>query len=111
MSASEALKPVAFNTTLTTPDDEYTVTLPVGTKHFSCQCRTSFPVRMAFKTGLANGASPTGPYATIKAGASYTSPEKVGWSRTDSVETAPVLYFSADEAAVVVEVVAWKDVR
>lgn len=90
MSQSEALIPEIFNLTLPT-DTEVTQQLSKGTKYFSVQCRTSFAMRIAFDTNSdVNLASPTLPYATIKTGQVYNSPEKVGWSRTKVLQVDTV---------------------
>ena len=78
MSRSEVLTPVVLNVTLTSADTEYSQALPIGTKYFSMQCRTAFDVRYAFLTGRV--ATPTAPYATVKVGDAYNSPEKFGMS-------------------------------
>lgn len=108
MSQSEALVPFILNKTLTDADTEYELTVPIGTKHFSTQCRTSAAVRFAFETGKV--ATPTAPYATIKADGSYTSPEKLGWSWSSANDPDGTIYLSSSSAGVVVEVAGWRDV-
>lgn len=95
---SENISPTILNTTLTNADTAYTVSIPGGTKHFSIQCRTAFAVRFAFEPNKV--ANSTAPFATIKSGAAYTSPEKLNM-------TAATLYLASAEAGVVVEVVCW----
>jgi hypothetical protein len=63
--------------------------MPEGTKYFSMQCRTGFDVRWAFETGKA--ATPTAPYATLKSGQAYNSPEKMGWSYTEDIAQVDTL--------------------
>lgn len=109
MSQSEALTPEIFNVTLTDADTEYNQAFSVGTKHFSIQCRTAFDVRFSFEDGKV--ATPTAPYATVKAGDSYTSPEKMGFSWNEDEDAAATIYLASSTAAVVVELVAWKHVR
>lgn len=76
MPGSESLVPEIFNVPLTSADTEYKQAVSINTKHFSIQCRTAFDVRYAFTTGKV--ASPTAPYATIKSGIWYNTPEKLG---------------------------------
>lgn len=95
---SEILSPTILNTTLTNANEQYSISIPGGTKHFSVQCRTAFAVRFAFVAGLVAG--PTAPYATIKSGGAYTSPEKLNMA-------AATLYLASAEAGVAVEVVCW----
>lgn len=95
---SENLSPNILNVTLTNADTEYSISIPGGTKHFSVQCRTAFAVRFAFVTSKVAG--PTAPYATIKSGGAYTSPEKLSVAAT-------TLYLASAEAGVAVEVVCW----
>lgn len=99
MSASSVLSPTVYNVTLTDAGTEYSQALPDGCKHFSIQCRTAFDVRFAFETGKV--ATPTAPYATVKSGGAYTSPEKLCYDGTGT------LYLASSQAAVVVEIVAW----
>jgi hypothetical protein len=86
MPRSETLEPVILNVTLTSADTEYSQALPIGTKYFSIQCRTAFAIRYAFATGRV--ATPTAPYATVKSGNWYNSPEKFGAAPWDSVAAA-----------------------
>jgi len=109
MSQSEALTPVLFNTTLTDADTEYSQALPVGTKHFSFQCRTAFDVRFSFEDGKV--ATPTAPYATVKSGDSFSAPEKVGFSWNTDEAAAATIYWASAQAGVVVELIVWKDIR
>lgn len=98
MASSEALSPTVLNLTLTSANTEYSIAIPGGCKHFSFQCRTAFDIRFAFVTGKVAG--PTAPYATVKSGGAYTSPEKLSMP-------AGTLYLASSEAAVVVEFVYW----
>lgn len=98
MAASEVMQPGIINQTLTNADTEYTISIPGGCKHFSFQCRTAFAVRFAFVTGKVAGS--TAPYATLKSGGAYTSPEKMSVA-------ASTLYLASSEAGVVVEFVYW----
>lgn len=97
MSVSEALAPEIFNLTLTLADTEYSQAISSRTKYWSAQCRTAFDVRYAFVTGKV--ATPTAPYATVKSGTWYNTPEKISWSGT--------IFFASSEAGVVVEIIAW----
>ena len=81
MGQSEALTPQVINKTLTSADTEYIVPMPEGTKYFSIQCRTVFAMRFAFEDGKV--ATPTAPYATIPAGGSYNTPEKMGFAEQE----------------------------
>lgn len=89
-----------INQTLTNADTQYTVTLPAGCSHYSFQCRTAFDVRFAFVTGKV--ATPTAPYATLKSGQAYSSPED--FTLKAGSET---IYFASSQAGVVVEIVPW----
>lgn len=109
MSQSEALIPFIQNVTCTPADTEVTATLPVGTKYFSIQARTSAAVRFAFETGKVAG--PTAPYATVKADSVYNAPEKLGWSFTSATDNVPKIYLASSVDTTVVEIVGWKDKR
>lgn len=109
MSQSEALIPEVFNLTLTDANTEYEQELSKGTKYFSVQCRTAFDMRIAFETGKV--AASTAPYATIKTGQVYNAPEKMGWSWTSATDAVATVYLASSEAAVVAEIIAWKDKR
>lgn len=109
MSQSEALIPVITNTTLTTANTEYEVTLDKGTKFFSIQARTAVDVRMAFVTGKV--ATPTAPYFTIKSGTVHNSPQKLGWSWTSATDPDATIYLASAGTGIVVEIISWKDVR
>lgn len=108
---SEALTPVIFNLTLTDADTEYSQALPKGTKHLAFQCRTAFDVIFSFEAGAVDTATPPGPYATVKSGDSYSSPEKAGFSWNVDEAAAATLYCASSQAAVVVEIACWKDIR
>ena len=76
MSKSEALTPVVLNQTISAADMEYSIELPIGTKHFTI--RSSEELRFAFAADIVANATP--PYLTLKSGDSYSSPEKTSWS-------------------------------
>lgn len=97
---SEMLKSRISNVTLTDADTEYSLVLTGSCKHFSLQCRTAFAVRFAFVTGQV--ATPTEPYATVKSGGAFSSPDKF-----ESQLGGLTLYLASSQAAVVVEVVEW----
>jgi hypothetical protein len=81
MPRSEVLIPEITNVTLTSADTEYSHKFAVAMKYFSAQCRTAFDCRYAFATGRV--ATPTAPYATIKSGQWYNSPEKFSAAQWD----------------------------
>lgn len=95
---SENLAPTLLNQTCTLADTEYSISIPGGCKHFSLQCRTAFAIRFAFVTGKV--ATSVAPFATIKSGGAYTSPEKLSIPAT-------TLYVASSEAGVIVELVVW----
>lgn len=101
--ASELLQPVIYNVTLTSADTEYSQALSADMRYFSVQCRTAFDVRYAFVTGKV--ATPTAPYATIKSGNWYNSPEKLQLDIDGET-----IYLASAEAGVIVEIVAWTPV-
>lgn len=86
MPRSEVLIPEITNVTLTSADTEYSHKFAVAMKYFSAQCRTAFDVRYAFCTGRV--ATPTAPYATIKSGQWYNSPEKFSAAQWDGEGSA-----------------------
>lgn len=100
-SSSEILTPSdVIPVTLANSSTEYSQALPAGCKHFSIQERSGLvAVLFAFSTGQVAGGTN---YATIQAGKSYTSPEKLCFSGA-----APTLYFASGTANTVVEIVAW----
>ena len=111
MSQSEALTPVIYNLTLTSADTEYSQALPTGTKYASIQCRTAYDMRFAFETTTADVGASTAPYATIKAGQSYSLPEKAGFSWNTDESAVATIYLASSEAGVIAEIVVWKDIR
>ena len=93
----DATTPAIYNVTMTDADTEYSQALPANTKRFSLQCLTDFDIRFAFVTGKA--ATPTAPYARVRAGMNYYE---------DTVNLASsTLYFACADAAKVAEVIAW----
>jgi len=94
--------PTIYNETLAVADQEYDVTLPANTLRYDIQCRDAQVVRFAFETGKV--ATPTEPYATLKAGSSFASdhlPQRIA-----VVDAGIVLYFASSTAGAVVEVIA-----
>ena len=82
---------------MTTADTEYSQALPANTKRFSLQCLTDFDIRFAFVTGKV--ATPTAPYALVRAGMNYYEEE---------VNLASVtVYVACADAAKVAEIIAW----
>jgi len=81
MTQSEALKPVVVEVELTDANTEYEAELPTNVKHFSIQAIGSNPIRFALEEGKV--ASSVAPFMTLKADDSYTSPEKVSWSKAN----------------------------
>jgi hypothetical protein len=98
-SSSEPITPTIQVVTLTDADTEYSLTLPVGTKHWSLQCRAAVDTRFAFVTALV--ATPTDPYMTLKSGVSYSSPEKFSGN--------PTIYMAHTAgSAPVMELLSWQ---
>lgn len=87
-----------YNVTLTSADTEYSQALPNGCTHYEFQARTSVAIRFAFETGKV--ATPTAPYATLKAGQAYESFNK--WP-----SSSITLFFASASAGTVVELIAW----
>ena len=94
-----ATVPTIYNVPLTVADQEYNQTLSSNCARYDVQCRTGYDVRFAFVTGKVAG--PTAPYATLKAGGTFTS-EFVPQSAT-----APTLYLASSQAGVVVEIICY----
>lgn len=100
-STSEPLTATEQVVTLASADTEFSITLPVGTKYFSIQCRTAVACRFSFTTGKV--ATPTDPYSTLKSGQSYSSPEKF------SSSGARIIYFATSDAgSPVIECLSWQ---
>lgn len=97
---NQVIFPAIQNLTLTLADTEYYLDLPAGCQHFSFQCSTAADIRFAWVTGKVAG--PTAPWATLKSGSSFSSPEKLslkqGYQR---------VYFAGDAGGEIVELVAW----
>ena len=93
----EATTPTIYNVTMASADTEYSQALPANTKKFTVQCQGNYDVRFAFETGKV--ATPTAPYAIIKAGMNYYE---------DNLNlTTKTLYFGCGTAAQVLEIVCW----
>lgn len=86
-----------YNVTMTSADTEYSQALPANTKRFSLQCLTDFDVRFAFITGKV--ATPTAPYALVRAGMNYYEQQLNLASAT--------LYLASPGAGKVAEIIAW----
>ena len=97
---SEQLNCTVYNKTLTSADTEYSQDIG-GSAYFSIQCRTPFDVRWSPITGKV--ATPTAPYATIKAGGAYDSPEKLQLTGGGGT----TIYLASPQAGVVVEIITW----
>ncbi|MBA7612195.1 hypothetical protein ES703_19431 [subsurface metagenome] len=92
-----ATTPVIYNVTMTNLDTQYSQALPANTKKYTIQTRDGTAFRMAFVTGKV--AAPTEPYFSIGTD---------GFHHEDLINPAAVtLYFACDEAAKVVEIIAW----
>lgn len=92
-----------YNVTLTDADTEYSLDLPAGVVELSFQARTAAAVRFAWETGKV--ATPTAPYATVKAGSAYT--EEFDPLREGSPD-GRTLYLASAAAGTVVEVTVWR---
>ena len=91
--------PNVLNQTLTNANQEYEQSLTGGTRAFSVQCQTAAVIRIAFVTGKV--ATPTAPYATIKAGTAYSIDDLSGKSGVIT------LYLASPTAGVVAEIIEW----
>jgi hypothetical protein len=87
-----------YNVICTNADTEYSQEMPANCCNFEFQARTEVILRYAFATGKV--ATPTAPYATLKAG-DY-------WYEEVSKEdiTSPILYLASPTAGTVVEIIA-----
>lgn len=92
-----AMTAAIYNVTMTSADTEYSQALPANTRRFSLQCLTNFDVRFAFVTGKV--ATPTAPYALVRAGMNYFEEQLNLASAT--------LYVASPDAAKVAEIIAW----
>jgi hypothetical protein len=90
--------PTLYNVTCTNANTEYSQAITNGTKHLSIRCRTGDVLRLAFVTGKV--ATPTAPYITIPAGASWESPP-------DLDTTGATIFLASPTAGVVAEVEEW----
>jgi hypothetical protein len=91
--------PTIYNVTLTNANTEYSQVLPAGTTNFDIQARTDVAVRFAFTAGKVAGS--VAPYATMKAGAPYTS---VFVTQAAGV---PVIYLASGTPGTIIEIVAY----
>lgn len=89
--------PVIYNITMTNSDTEYSQALPANTKRFSLQCLTDFDVRFAFESSKV--ATPTAPYALVRAGMNFYE-EQVNLA-------AVTVYVASPDAGKVAEIIAW----
>jgi len=81
---------------LTDADTEYDYVLPANCKRFEFNCRESVDIRFAYTTGQV---ASTGPYRTLRAGASYFQ---------SNVDAGGItLYFASSAAGVTVEIEVW----
>ena len=92
-----ATTPAIYNVSMVSADTEYSQALPANTKRFSVQCLTDFDVRFAFETGKV--ATPTAPYALIRAGMNYFE-DRVNLAST-------TVYVACPSAGKVAEIIAW----
>lgn len=90
--------PNISNVTLTSADTEYSLTLKPNCKFVSIQARTAAAIRFSFETDKV--ATPTAPYATIKSGGGFSTPEHMNLR-------GGVLYLASSSAGTVVEVVEY----
>jgi hypothetical protein len=91
--------PTIYNVTLTSANTEYSQALPPNCRRFDIQPQTNVDVRFAFTTGKV--ATPTAPYATMKAGNPYNSGDVYQGGAPST------LYFASGTAGTIVEIVAW----
>lgn len=92
-----ATAPTIYNVTMTNSDTEYSQALPANTKRFGLQCLTDFVIRFAFVTGKV--ATPTAPYALLRAGMNYFE-EQVNLA-------AVTLYLASPDAGKIAEIIVW----
>jgi len=86
-----------YNVTMTLANTEYSQALPANCKKFLIHTRDGTAFRIAFVTGKV--ATPTEPYFTIPANASYNE---------DGIQPATLtIYFACVSAGKVVEIIAW----
>ena len=83
-----------YNKTMTLADTEYSQQIGPGVVKVLVQCRGTYDVKIAFKTGE-SGTN----YLTLKAGSVYYE---------DAVDDAPMtLYFQCAQAGQVLEIIGW----
>ena len=104
MPIREALVREIINVTLTLADTAYQIVLPRGTKQWSMQCRTGFPVRFAFESGKVEGANGTAPFGTIKSGGAYTEESGFGRQTSPQIDTITIADTWAQNDTVTIDV-------
>lgn len=87
------------NTTMTSADTEYTVTVPAGTRSFTLINNSGVAFRVAAGTGAV--ATPTGNYAAIPAGSSYYE------TNVNLGVKTMTIYVAADAAGTVMSLIYW----
>ena len=97
ITGSGSLTPNQYTITITNADTEYSQALPENTKALEFKCRTAVATRFAFETGKV--ATPTDPYMTLPANATYF--------KDDLVMSSTTLYVAAASGTLKVEVIAW----
>lgn len=95
--------PSVQNVTMANANGAYEATLPKGMSLITLQLRgLTATLRFAFTPGATNGSSPTGPYATINPGKSFSFPLTIPSQGSDS-DTK--IYLSADAGNQVCEII------
>ena len=97
LKKSIAETPTVYNISMTNANTEYSQSLPTGTKKFTLQCRGNYDIRFAFTSGKV--ATPTAPYATIKAGMNYYEDNLNLSNKT--------IYVACGTAGQVAELIVW----
>ena len=94
-SFAEAANRTIENLVLTNPDEEFSIVIPINTRFITFQVRTADPIRFAFEAGKV--ATPTSPFATLKAGGA--------WDEERAIFGSLTIYFAGDIGGEIVEVI------
>lgn len=94
--------PEVSTVTLTTANTEYEFKFPMDTKKVKIQARTAVDVKVGTANGSVNGASPSGPYFTMKSGTVLTE---------EDLDFSGIVYLANASAGTIVEILTWSSNR
>lgn len=100
MNVLYAESAVDYEIDITDANTEYSLVLPDQVKAIEIQCRDATDIKTSFVQGAVDGATPDGPFQTIKGGARYVKEHLYLNQHT--------LYVAAGTGSKVVEVRVWK---